>query len=119
MDARANIAASINQSVVDFVKGYEFGTNEEMTQEVQHVSGRFTQVALNGLVRETDWWSRTRQMPEGSDTYTTQYNYMVIYSMDEDMFEKQVRDAYKDVEKKELLEKILLHLMSELNVEAQ
>ena len=119
VDARANIAASINQSVVDFVKGYEFGTNEEMTQEVQHVSGRFTQVALNGLVRETDWWSRTRQMPEGSDTYTTQYNYMVIYSMDEDMFEKQVRNAYKDVEKKELLEKILLHLMSELNVEAQ
>ena len=83
------------------------------------MSGRFTAATMNGLVRETDWWSRTRQMAEGSDTYTTQYNYMVVYSMDETMFEKLIRDAYKDVEKKELMESILIHLMAETTVEAQ
>lgn len=119
VDARADIAASIDQSVIDFVKGQEFGSKEEMQQEVEHVSGRFAMTRLNGLVRETDWWSRTRQMPLGSEEYTTQYNYMVIYSMDEEMFEKHIKDAYKDVSRKELMEGILINLMSNSQVEAQ
>ncbi len=119
VDARADIAASINQSVIDIVKGHEFGNQEEMNQELSHVSGRFALASLNGLVRETDWWSRTRQMPEGSEDYVTQYNYMVIYSMDEEMFEKHIRDAYKDVEKKALLEEIVFKLMLSSDVEAK
>lgn len=100
VDARADIAASINQSVIDFVKGQEFGSEEEMNQVIEHISGRFSEASLNGLVRETDWWSKTRQLAEGSEDYVTQYNYMVIYSMDDELFEKHIKDAYKDLEKK-------------------
>lgn len=119
VDARADIAASINQSVVDIVKGAEYGNKEEMNQDIEHVSGRFALTSLNGLVRETDWWSRTRQMPVGSDRYTEQYNYMVIYSMDESMFEKHIRDAYKDVKRKDVLEAIVTGLVLNSSVEAQ
>lgn len=119
IDARSDIAASINQSVIDFVKAQEFGTDEEMEQELAHVSGRFASASLSGLVRETDWWSYTRQMPKGEDEYITQYNYMVVFSMDNDLFEKHIRDAYKDVEKKDLMEGILFQLMQNTDVDAQ
>lgn len=105
VDARADIAASINQSVIDFVKGQEFGSEEEMNQVIEHISGRFSEASLNGLVRETDWWSKTRQLAEGSEYYVTQYNYMVIYSMDDELFEKHIKDAYKDLEKKSYMKK--------------
>ena len=44
---------------------------------------------------------------------------MVLYSMDEEMFEKHIKDAYKDVSRKELMEGILINLMSNSQVEAQ
>lgn len=119
VDARADIAASVNQVVRDIILAQQFGTKEEMEQEVKQYSGRFAETALNGLVRETDWWSRTRQLPVGAEEYTTQYNYMVIYSMDEDLFEKHIKDAYEDSENEVLMKEILSKLMEEVIIDVQ
>lgn len=119
IDARSDIAAAINQDVIDFIKAQEFGSDEEMQQELSHVSGRFAEASLNGLVRETDWWAYTRQMPKDADEYITQYNYMVVFSMDNDLFDKHIRDAYKDIEEKEHIKGILETLMQNTDIESK
>lgn len=105
VDARAEIAASIQQTIMDKVnaayEGSKEGKSVEASSEVARISERAANVTVTGLVKEQDWWTKTRQLKVGlkkatSDSdYNYKYTYMVLYTMDMEMYKKQM-DAAMD-----------------------
>ena len=75
-------------------------------------------VTLSGLNKETDWWSKTRSRVDKKSDYVEQYNYMVVYSLDEDLYQKQIKNAYKDLND-ETTQKLVEYLMNYTMVESR
>ena len=50
--------------------------------------------------------------------YTEQYNYMVVYSLDEDLYQKQIKEAYKDLND-ETTQKLVEYLLNYTMVESR
>ena len=77
---------------------------KNLQKEIEQYTVSLTALTLAGLEKEDEWWIQTRQLKPGlkksddEDDYITQYQYMVVYSMDEDLFKKQVNFAMKDIE---------------------
>ena len=111
VDARAEIASSIEQSVFDFVNAAQGGDEDGMKSAVARYSGRLTSQTIQGLTRETDWWSRTRSKNANGE-YVEQYNYMVVYSLDEELLQKQIKAAYDNIDDDIDKEELLIYLMS-------
>jgi outer membrane murein-binding lipoprotein Lpp len=101
VDARAEIASSIKQTVGDAVRaeltGESSSSDAEIEKTVQRYSERVSAVTLAGLEKEQSFWTKTRRQEVDSDEYKIQYNYLVIYSMDEDLFEKQLKAAMENI----------------------
>lgn len=106
IDARAEIAASIQQTIVDVVEaeysGKKDGTEVENKAEAQRISERVANVTVSGLEKTQDWWTKTRQLKNGGDKkkaedYNEQYTYLVVYSMEMKQFKKQMNDSLNSV----------------------
>ncbi len=110
VDARAEIAASIKQGVADFVGAREIGEDSEIVEkDIERYSSRAEMVKLSGLNKETDWWTKTRKRLDKKSDYTEQYDYMVIYSIDEKLYENQIKEAYKDFDD-EIIQELVEYL---------
>ena len=118
VDARAEIAASIKQGVADFVGAQLSGDDTDVEEQVERYSARAEMVTLSGLNKETDWWSKTRSRVDKKSDYVEQYNYMVVYSLDEDLYQKQIKNAYKDLND-ETTQKLVEYLMNYTMVESR
>ena len=76
-------------------------------------------VILSGLNKETDWWSRTRTRLDKKSEYTEQYNYMVVYSLDEKLYENQIKEAYKDLNDEKITQELVEYLKNYTMVESK
>lgn len=122
VDARAEIASSIRQTVRDVVRADMKGEEgDEMEKSIQRYSDRIASVAVSGLEKETDWWTRNRRLKdgvkkaEGADDYVTQYSYMVVYGMDEKLFSKQIKTALEDADDSFITADFLERMSAALN----
>lgn len=106
VDARAEIASSIQQTISDKVKavqeGSKDGNSAEVKSAVERVSSRLSLVTVSNLEKNQDWWTLTRRLKAGgnkknAEDYIEEYNYLVIYSMPMDSFEKQMKDSLNQV----------------------
>jgi len=109
IDGRSQIASAIEQTVGDLISA-ELDASQENTSAadkamyVNEFSTRMTNLTLQGLDKVTDYWTKTRTLKTGvkkakSDAdYTYKYTYLVVFAMDEDMFETQVQAAFADID---------------------
>lgn len=106
VDARAEIAASIQQTIVDTVEaqyeGKKDGNAVENKAEAKRVSERAANVTVSGLEKAQDWWTKTRQLKLGGNKneagdYEERYTYIVVYTMDMNQFKKQMNDSLDTV----------------------
>ncbi len=104
VDARSEIAAAINQKIEDTVTAELRGSNSKIeNKELERISKRAANVNTAGLEKETDWWTKTRQLnvdvkkAKDDSDYKYQYNYLVIYSMNEDLFRKQLNISLENI----------------------
>ena len=125
VDARSEIAAAINQRIEDTVTAELRGSDSKIdSKELERISKRAANVNTAGLEKETDWWTKSRHLDVGvkkakDDTdYIYQYNYLVIYSMDEDLFRKQINISLENIKKEvpnaeELIRKVTEEVMNQ------
>lgn len=105
VDARAEIAASIKQTIGDRIRASMAGTSADTDLEktIERESERLAVTSVAGLEKETDWWTRNRRLKDGlekgedSSDYITQYSYMVVYAMDEQLFTQQLSNGFKNI----------------------
>lgn len=98
IDARAEIASSIKQGISDYVNAQLQGnSDEEVNKELERYSKRATMINLAGLNKETEWWTKTRIRLDKNSDYITTYNYMVVYSLDEKLYQKQIKQVLEDL----------------------
>ncbi len=120
VDARAEIAAAINQRIEDTVSAELRGSDSKIdSKELERISKRAANVNTAGLEKETDWWTKTRQLGVGvkkakdESDYTYQYNYLVIYSMNEDLFRKQLNNSLENI-KNEVSDEVIKKITDEV-----
>lgn len=108
VDGPSMVASAIERSVVDYVKSSVVGDEKALKKEIEQYTISLTNLSLAGLEMEDEWWILTRQLKPGlkksddEDDYITKYQYMIVYSMDEDMFKKQVKIALDNVKETEI-----------------
>ena len=113
VEARAEIGASIKQGIADFVGATLTGDSDEdeVEEKIERYSARAEMVTLVGLNKETDWWTRTRSRLTPEADYTEQYNYFVVYSLDEALYQKQIKNAFQDLND-DTVAQLIEHLMN-------
>lgn len=95
VNARAEIAASIEQGVGDSVKAQLHGkSDEDVKKSLDRYSERAEMVMIAGLNKETEWWSRTRTRLDKKSDYEIKYQYFVVYSLDEQLYKEQIEKAF-------------------------
>ncbi len=98
IDARAEIASSIKQGISDYVSAQLQGnSDEDVNKALERYSKRGTMISLAGLNKETEWWTKTRTRLDKKSDYITTYNYMVVYSLDEKLYQKQIKQVFEDL----------------------
>ena len=107
VDARAEIASSIEQTIAQTVQSeMEVRQAEQQvkTKAAKIYSATMTNVTLNGLSKEDYYWIKTRtpkvdvKKPSLATDYNYEYTYYVVYTLDKDMYERQIKQAMDDVE---------------------
>lgn len=127
IDGRAEIASSIEQSVADLITANFAASEDEKEKAVKEFSMRMSNITLNGLEKEADYWTKTRTLKTGvkkakSDSdYTEKYTYLVVFSMDMKLWEKQIKAAMDDIDENDdqsimLRDMITSKLMDELEL---
>lgn len=106
IDGRSQIASGIEQTIADLITA-EMSASEadEATKQqmVDEFSSRVTNLTLQGLDKERDYWTKTRTLKTGvkkaqsDDDYIYKYTYLVVFCMDEDLYAKQIDEAFADV----------------------
>lgn len=120
VDVRAEVASSIEQTIAQSVQSAFEGTDsdiQEKSRAFQIYSASMTNLTINGLEKEASYWVKTRILKEGlkkakkESDYIIDYTYYVVFSIDNDLFNKQVLSAIADVEdhsnQSEMLKEIL------------
>ena len=107
VDARAEIASSIEQTIAQTVQS-EMEVRQADTQEkvkaAKIYSATMTNVTLNGLSKEDYYWIKTRTpkvdvaKPKLATDYNYEYTYYVVYTLDKDLYDRQIVQAMDDVE---------------------
>lgn len=107
IDGRSQIASGIEQTIADLITAEMSATEaDEATKQqmVDEFSSRVTNLTLQGLEKETDYWTRTRTLKDGVKArnateadYTYKFTYLVVFTMDEDLYAKQIDEAFADV----------------------
>ena len=108
VDGRAQIASGMEQSVADLITAELEATenidNAEKEKQVKEFSMRMSNITLNGLEKVSDYWTKTRTLKQGltkakSDAdFEYKYTYLVVFSMDEKLYDKQLRAAMNDID---------------------
>lgn len=131
VDARAEIASAINQRIEDLVTAELRGSDSKIeSRELERISKRAANVNTAGLEKETDWWTKTRQLDvdvkkaKDDSDYRYQYNYLVIYSMSEDLFKKQLNISLENIKNEvpnaeELIKKVTAEVMEQSMIKAE
>lgn len=107
IDGRSQIASGIEQTIADLITA-EMNASEADTatkqQMVDEFSSRVTNLTLQGLEKETDYWTKTRTLKTGVKArnateadYVYKFTYLVVFTMDEDLYENQIDAAFADV----------------------
>lgn len=106
VDARAEVASSIEQTVAQTVES-ELNVRHADTQTKERkakiYSASMTNLTLNGLAKEADYWIKTRtpktdvKTAEKASDYDIEYTYYVVFSIDKSKFDRQVTAAMDDV----------------------
>lgn len=107
VDARAEVASSIEQTVAQTVeselKAVKSTSQEEKERKAKIYSASMTNLTLNGLMKEADYWIKTRtpktdvKTPEKASDYDVEYTYYVVFSISKVNFDRQVTAAMDDV----------------------
>ena len=118
VDARAEIGASIKQGISDFVGARADGDKSDVEETVERYSARASAVAVSGLNKETDWWVLGRTRLQKKSETESKYTYLVVYSMDEDLYQKQIKNAFKGEDDK-VVDDLIQYLMNYTMVEAR
>ena len=97
IDARSEIAASIKQGISDYVGAKMEGEPEDSVEKtIARYSERAAMITLTGLNKETEYWTKTRTQLEKNAEPIIEYNYMVIYSLDEKLYQDQIKMVLDD-----------------------
>ena len=106
VDARAEVASSIEQTVAQSVES-ELTARHADTQTKERkakiYSASMTNITLNGLMKEADYWIKTRtpktdvKSAESVSDYDIEYTYYVVFSVNKTNFDRQVKAAMDDV----------------------
>ncbi len=97
IDARSEIAASIKQGISDYVRANLDGESEDSVEKtIGRYSKRAAMITLTGLNKETEYWTKTRTQLEKNAEPIIEYNYMVIYSLDEKLYQDQIKMVLDD-----------------------
>lgn len=118
VDARAEIGASIKQGISDFVGAHAEGDDSDIEETVKRYSARASTVMVSGLNKETDWWVLGRTRLQKKNEVESKYTYLVVYSMDEDLYQKQIKNAFKGEDEK-VIDDLIRYLMNYTMVEAR
>lgn len=118
VDARAEIGASIKQGISDFVGAHADGDDSDIEETVKRYSARASTVMVSGLNKETDWWVLGRTHLQKKNEVESKYTYLVVYSMDEDLYQKQIKNAFKGEDEK-VIDDLIHYLMNYTMVEAK
>lgn len=118
VDARAEIGASIKQGISDFVGAHAEGDDSDIEETVKRYSARASTVMVSGLNKETDWWVLGRTRLQKKNEVESKYTYLVVYSMDEDLYQKQIKNAFKGEDEK-VIDDLIHYLMNYTMVEAK
>lgn len=118
VDARAEIGASIKQGISDFVGAHADGDDSDIEETVKRYSARASTVMVSGLNKETDWWVLGRTRHQKKNEVESKYTYLVVYSMDEDLYQKQIKNAFKGEDEK-VIDDLIHYLMNYTMVEAK
>ena len=118
VDARAEIGASIKQGISDFVGAHADGDDSDIEETVKRYSARASTVMVSGLNKETDWWVLGRTRHQKKNEVESKYTYLVVYSMDEDLYQRQIKNAFKGEDEK-VIDDLIHYLMNYTMVEAK
>lgn len=111
VDARSEIASSINQGISDFVGARITGDDNDVEETVERYSARASAISVSGLNKETDWWVLAISRDAKSKDEDPKYTYMVVYSLDEDLYRKQIKKAF-ETEDSEVVDELIDYLMN-------
>ena len=107
VDARAEIAASVEQTIAQTVQSemeVRQADSQQKAKAAKIYSATMTNVTLNGLSKEDYYWIKTRtpkvdvKTPKLATDYNYEYTYYVVYTLDKDLYERQVLQAMDDVQ---------------------
>lgn len=111
VDARAEIGASIKQGISDFVGAKMQGEDSDVEEIIERYSARASTITISGLNKETDWWVLGQTKLMKKNDLEPKYTYIVIYSMDEDLYAKQIKKAFHGEDDK-VVEELISYLMN-------
>ncbi|MBQ0167042.1 MAG: hypothetical protein KBT02_08050 [Treponema sp.] len=100
IDGRSQIASGIKQTIGDKIKADMKATEAEKDKAVTELSERMTNLTLTGLDKVTDYWTRTRTLKVGvkkaksEKDYDYKYTYLVVFAMDEDLYQKALDESF-------------------------
>ena len=107
VDARAEIAASVEQTIAQTVQSemeVRQADSQQKAKAAKIYSATMTNVTLNGLSKEDYYWIKTRtpkvdvKTPKLATDYNYEYTYYVVYTLDKDLYERQIAQAMDDVQ---------------------
>lgn len=122
IQGRSQIAASIEQSVMDVIQNELDGSVVKDTTKkmmVERYSGRLTNLTLNGLEKEADYWTLTQTLKPGlkkaksADDYIYKYTYLAVFAMDEELFVRQLEAAMANIDENDAESENLRHIITE------
>ena len=107
IDARAEVVNAIETTIAQTVES-ELKTanvNDAATKEkkARIYSASMTNLTLNGLMKEADYWIKTRtpktdvKTAEKASDYDIEYTYYVVFSISKANFDRQMEAAMDDV----------------------
>ena len=105
--ARDQVASAMETTISNVAKTYISGESTDGTstaeQTLEKFSGQVTNITLNGLQKENDYWIKTRTLKDGikkaqgPDDYEYKINYVTVFWMDGKIFQQQLNAALDDV----------------------
>lgn len=93
VDVKSGVASTLSSKVRTKAggegKGNVDGNYERFVQELE---ANFSQVEINGLGKEMDYWTLTRKIGADGKPEDT-YNFVVVYSIDREVFNQQIKQV--------------------------
>ena len=121
--ARDQVASAMETTISNVVKTQISGEATDGTstaeQTLEKFSGQVTNITLNGLQKENDYWTKTRRLKDGidkaqgPDDYEYTITYVAVFWMDGKLFARQLNEALSDVDENDEQSAALRALITE------